>query len=135
MCQIIWKAARLATMPCLSYILYVDERCAMSLQKPKARIFSPPRSPMQSGHAGQGEWLLEFSPDARPRLDPVTGWSGGLSTESQVRLRFHTSEQAVAYATAQGLAFSVESKALAKPIKPKVYADNFKYGRVENWTH
>ncbi len=107
----------------------------MSLQKPKARIFSPPRSAMQSGHAGQGEWLLEFAPDARPRLDPVTGWSGGLSTERQVRLRFQSSAAAVAYATARGLEFSLEAKPAAKAIKPKVYADNFKYGRTENWTH
>lgn len=107
----------------------------MSLQKPRARIYSPPRSAMQSGQAGLGEWVLEFAPDARPRLDPVTGWSGGLSTERQVRLRFHTQEAAMAYATAQGLEFSVEAKPAGRPIKPKVYADNFKYGRAENWTH
>lgn len=108
----------------------------MSVKLPKARIHSPPRSAMQSGHAGMGQWLLEFAPDARPTLDPVTGWSGGLSTERQVKLRFHSREAAVAYAQAQGLEFEVEEPpAATKTIKPKVYADNFKYGRAENWTH
>ena len=108
----------------------------MSLTKPLARIHSPPRSAMQAGTAGQGGWLLEFAPDARPTLDPVTGWSGGLSTERQVRLRFHTREAAEAYAKAQGLEYAVEARAEAsRVIKPKVYADNFKYGRAENWTH
>ena len=90
---------------------------------------------MQSGGAGLGEWVLEFAPDTRPRLDPVTGWSGGLSTERQVRLQFATAEAAVAYAKAQGLTFTVEAAPPARVIRPKVYADNFKYGRTENWTH
>ena len=90
---------------------------------------------MQSGTAGLGEWLLEFAPDGRQRLDPVTGWSGGLSTERQLRLRFATSASAEAYAKAQGWAYSVEPGPAPKVIRPKVYADNFKYGRAENWTH
>ena len=90
---------------------------------------------MQSGSAGLAEWLLEFAPDTRQRLDPVTGWSGGLSTERQLRLHFATREAAEAYAQAQGLAYSVEAAPAPRAIKPKIYADNFKYGRAENWTH
>jgi hypothetical protein len=103
--------------------------------KPAARIFSPPRNAMQSGQAGQGEWVVEFAPDARPRLDPVTGWSGGLSTQRQVRLTFPTQEAAEAYCRAQGLAYVVEPARAKRPMKPKAYADNFRYGRTENWTH
>jgi hypothetical protein len=29
----------------------------------------------------------------------------------------------------------VEPMRPEKPIKPKVYADNFRYGRAENWSH
>lgn len=105
------------------------------MTRPAVRIHSPARSAMQSGNAAHGEWLLEFAPDARQRLDPVTGWSGGLSTASQVQLRFASCEAAVAYAQGQGLAYSVETPPEPKVIKPKVYADNFKYGRAENWTH
>jgi hypothetical protein len=103
--------------------------------KPVARIHCPPRSAMQSGAARHGDWVLEYAPDIRQRLDPVTGWFGGLATERQLRLRFTTQEAAEAYARAQGLAYSVEPAPAAKAIKPKVYADNFKYGRAENWTH
>jgi len=105
------------------------------MSKPVARIHCPPRSAMQSGTAGLGAWLLEFAPDIRQRLDPVTGWFGGLTTERQVRLRFTTREAAEAYAKAQGWAYSIESPPAPKVIRPKVYADNFKYGRAENWTH
>jgi hypothetical protein len=53
-----------------------------------------------------------------------------------VKLRFDTLEAARAYAEAQGLDYAVEAlPAGVKAIKPKVYADNFKYGRAENWTH
>ncbi|MCX7371261.1 MAG: ETC complex I subunit [Alphaproteobacteria bacterium] len=107
----------------------------MSINKPPARIHSPPRNAMQSGTAGQGEWVLEFAPDTRQVLDPVTGWSGGLSTMQQVKLRFDTAEAAQAYARAQGLAYVLEPARAKRPIKPKVYADNFRYGRTENWTH
>jgi hypothetical protein len=107
----------------------------MSINKPPARIFSPARSAMQSGAAGQGEWVLQFAPDARQVLDPVTGWSGGLSTMQQVQLRFPTAEAAAAYARAQGLTYVVEPAREKRPIRPKVYADNFRYGRSENWTH
>lgn len=105
------------------------------MSKATARIYSPPRSAMQSGTAGLGRWLLEFAPDARQRLDPVTGWSGGLSTERQLRLRFSSREAAETYAKAQGITYTVEAPPAAKVIKPKIYADNFKYGRAENWTH
>jgi hypothetical protein len=62
------------------------------------------------------------------------GWNGGASTQSQVRLLFPTQHEAVAYAERNGLAYDLE---LASPRvhKPKVYADNFKFGRLENWTH
>lgn len=105
------------------------------MSKPVARIHQPLRSAMQSGAAGLSGWVLEFAPDIRPRLDPVTGWSGGLGTEQQLRLRFATRDAAVAYALAQELAYTVEEPPAERAIRPKVYADNFKYGRSENWTH
>lgn len=100
-----------------------------------ARIHLPPKSAMQSGRAGHGAWVLEFAPAEAQRRDPLMGWSGSGDTQAQVTLRFATKEAAVAYATAQGLAFEVEEPAPAAPIKPKAYADNFKFGRIENWSH
>ena len=62
------------------------------------------------------------------------GWVGSGDTHNQVRLRFDTREQAVAYAEASGLAYEIEEP---KPvhIKSKSYAENFRFGRTENWTH
>jgi hypothetical protein len=99
-----------------------------------ARIYMPPRNAMQSGRGRTQEWVLEFAPGEKQRLDPLMGWSGSGDTDGQVRLRFPTREDAVAYAEARDLRYEVEEP---KPIriKAKVYADNFRFGRTDNWTH
>ncbi len=107
----------------------------MSLVKPVARIFMPPKSAMQSGRANTLGWVLAFAPQGGLRVDPLMGWTGSADTQKQLGLRFGSKEAAVAYAEAQGLAYVVEESKPAKAIKPKVYADNFKFGRSENWTH
>jgi hypothetical protein len=51
-----------------------------------------------------------------------------------VTLRFDTREEAVAYADKNGIAYDLE----LPPVRvhtPKIYADNFKFGRLDNWTH
>ena len=100
----------------------------------RARIFQQPKTAMQSGIAGTDEWVLDFEPSGRQQQDPLMGWNGGASTQNQVRLLFPTQAEAVAYAERNGMAYDLE---LSSPRvhKPKVYADNFKYGRLENWTH
>lgn len=106
----------------------------MTALKPLARIHSPPRSAMQSGQANTQGWVLEYAPTPQA-LDPLMGWIGRGDTRGQLRLRFPTKEAAVAYAEARGISYEVEAQRAARPIKPKVYADNFRYGRVENWSH
>jgi hypothetical protein len=100
----------------------------------RARIYQPPKSAMQSGRAGSDEWVLEFEPASPRRPDPLMGWIGSADTQAQVRLSFQTREEAVAYADKSGIAYDLE---LPQPrrIRPKAYADNFRYGRIENWTH
>ncbi len=101
-----------------------------------ARIHRPPRSAMQAGQAATGQWVLDFPPTSQKRLDPLTGWWGSDDTQgTEVSLRFSTLEDARAYAAAQGIAYEVEPVTPDKPIKPKIYADNFKFGRLTNWTH
>ena len=107
----------------------------MSQQKGLARIFQPPKSAMQSGRAKAQGWVLEFEPSEAKALDPLMGWYGSGDMLGQVRLRFDTRDQAIAYAQAQGIAFEAEPPAAAAAIKPKIYADNFRFGRYENWTH
>ena len=107
----------------------------MAAPKQLVRISStPPRYATQSGRARNGEWVLEFAVAERQLTDPLMGWVGSGDTQNQVRLRFDTREQAIAYAEANGLAYDIEEP---KPdrIKPKSYADNFRFGRTENWTH
>lgn len=107
----------------------------MSQQKGLARIFQPPKSAMQSGRAKAQGWVLEFEPSEAKALDPLMGWYGSGDMLGQVRLRFDTRDQAIAYAQAQGIAFEAEAPGAATAIKPKVYADNFRFGRHENWSH
>ncbi len=100
----------------------------------RARIYQRPKSAMQSGMAETREWLLDFEPAEARRADPLMGWTGSGDTRAQVRLRFDSRDEAVAYAERNGLAFQVELPH-ARKFKPKAYADNFKFGRSENWTH
>ena len=100
----------------------------------RARIYQPPKTAMQSGRAGTEEWVLEFAPTQPRRPDPLMGWIGGADTQTQVRLTFATRDEAVGYAERNGLEYD-EELPQARRIKPKAYADNFRYGRIENWTH
>jgi hypothetical protein len=89
---------------------------------------------MQAGEARTKEWVLEFDP-AEPRsIDPLMGWTSSSDMRNQIRLEFDTKEEAIAYATREGLAYTVADPKPRKPIR-KSYADNFKYGRKDNWTH
>jgi hypothetical protein len=100
---------------------------------PRARIYRQPKTAMQSGRAGTHEWMLDYEPEAQ-RADPLMGWTGGGDTRGQLHLKFATREEAVAYADKNALHYEVELPHDRK-TKPKAYADNFKFGRIENWTH
>jgi hypothetical protein len=99
----------------------------------RARVYEQPKSAMQSGRAGTTEWILEFEP-SQARADPLMGWIGGADTRAQVRLRFESRDEAVAFAQREGLQYDVELPRERKFV-PKSYADNFRFGRPENWTH
>jgi hypothetical protein len=101
----------------------------------RARIFLRPKTAMQSGTAGTQNWVLQFEPGERERNDPLMGWWGSSDTNGQVRLRFDSREEAIAFAEKKGIAYDVEIPPRTHAIKPKAYADNFRYGRTENWTH
>lgn len=100
----------------------------------RARIYRKPKTSMQSGPAGQ-DWLLEFAPSMKREADPLMGWTGSGDTQAQIRLSFESRDEAIAYATREGLAFDAELPVAERERKPKSYADNFKFGRSENWTH
>ena len=99
-----------------------------------ARIYSPSRTAMQSGTAKTGYWVLEFDP-AEPRtIDPLMGYTSSRDMKSQIRLTFDTKEEAIAYATRNGIAFRVEEEHTPKRRQIS-YAENFRYDRKIPWTH
>jgi hypothetical protein len=99
-----------------------------------ARIYKPGRSTTQSGEAKSKLWVLEFAPEFAPQIDPLMGWTGSRDMRRQVRLRFGTQEEAVAYAEKNGIPFLLEEP---KPVTRKTlsYSDNFKSTRIGQWTH
>lgn len=99
-----------------------------------ARIYQPARNAMQSGKAKTKNWLLEFDADAPREADPLMGWTSSADTRQQLRMRFETKEQAIAYAERNGIAYVTTNPRSSKP-KRKAYSDNFRWGRQDNWTH
>jgi hypothetical protein len=99
-----------------------------------ARIYKPSRNAMQSGHARSQHWVLEFEPEAARGIEPLMGWTSSGDMKQQLRLNFDTKEHAIAYAQRNGLPFRVFEP--SQPRTPrKSYADNFRWGRPDLWTH
>ena len=94
----------------------------------RARIYRPAKTAMQSGLAKTGKWLLEYEPATAREPDPLMGWASAGDTLNEVRLRFATLEEAVAFAKKHELDYVViEPKERA--FRPNSYADNFRYDR------
>ncbi|MBA2636012.1 MAG: ETC complex I subunit [Sphingomonas sp.] len=90
-----------------------------------ARISELDRRTTQSGKANNGLWLLEFERTEPQRPDPLTGWAGSGDTDTQVRMTFKTSEEAIAYADRRGIPYHLVPAAPVK-MKLQAYADNFR---------
>ena len=92
----------------------------------KARIYKPAKTAMQSGSAKKDFWLLEFAPAHQKSVEPLMGWISSGDTQQQLRMKFVTKEQAIAFAQEKGCEFEVTEPKPRKFIK-KSYADNFKF--------
>ena len=99
-----------------------------------ARIYKPAKTAMQQGRAGTREWVLDYEPASPRQIEPLMGWTSSDDTRSQIRMQFAALEEAVAYATRHGIAFRIDEPQKSE-IKPKSYAENFKFGRIGLWTH
>ena len=95
----------------------------------QACIFSPARTAMQQGRGRTGMWVVEFEQQSARRPDPLMGWTGSSDTRQQVRLEFATREAAVAYCDKHGLEYSLRAPP-QRHVRPKSYADNFRWNRV-----
>jgi hypothetical protein len=99
-----------------------------------ARIYRPAKNAMQSGRANTQLWELAFEPASARTPDPLMGWTVSADMRGQVRLRFDTREEAIAYAQRHGIPFEVApEKHKARIVR--AYADNFAFQRKQPWTH
>jgi len=95
----------------------------------RARILRPAKTAMQSGRALTHKWVLEYEPATPRQPDPLMGWASARDTLNQVKLRFATLDEAVAFAKREGLDYTIIEPQMRTP-KAKSYADNFRYDRV-----
>lgn len=99
-----------------------------------ARIYKPAKTAMQSGTARTRKWILEFEAEQARSIDPLMGYTSSSDMNSQVKMSFETKEQAIAHAEKHGIAYQViEPKSGKRSIR--AYSDNFKFGRIGQWTH
>ncbi len=99
-----------------------------------ARIYKPAKTAMQSGTAKTHDWVLDYEPEQPREVEPLMGWTSSGDMRQQVRLRFATREEAVAYAERHGIAYQVfDAKTPAR--RAIAYSDNFAFRRRDAWTH
>jgi hypothetical protein len=99
-----------------------------------ARIYKPTRTAMQSGAAKTKLWQLDYEPEEPRQVEPLMGWTSSGDMKSQLRLRFDTREEAIAYCEKRGIPYQVFDA--QEPTRRKIaYADNFAFNRVGQWTH
>ncbi len=99
-----------------------------------ARIYRPAKGATQSGLARTKLWLLEFDPDSAREIEPLMGWTSSGDTQQQIKLRFDTQEEAVAYAERAGISYRIEEPH-ETARRTMSYSDNFKFNRNGAWTH
>jgi hypothetical protein len=90
----------------------------------QARITRRTSSPVQSGPAHVGEWILEFEPATAPEIEPLMGWISSDDVLQQVILTFDSRKAAEDYCKREHLPYTVQAPHERKR-RPKSYADNF----------
>jgi hypothetical protein len=99
-----------------------------------ARIYRPAKTAMQSGTAKTRDWVLDYEPEQPREVEPLMGWTSSGDMRQQVRLRFASAEEAIAYAQRHGIAYQVFD-AKTSPRRSIAYSDNFAFKRRDAWTH
>jgi hypothetical protein len=99
---------------------------------PHAQIYQPAKTAMQSGKRGTHRWVLAFDKPAPSTPDALMGWNTQADTITQVRLTFPTAEEAVAYANAKRIPFTLLAPQ-SSAVPPKAYAENFSTAKRKAW--
>ena len=87
------------------------------MERIKARIFRPAKTAMQSGRRNTKRWVIQFEARAARGHDPLMGWISSADTQGQVRLRFDTREEAVAFARKHDMDYEVRDP-VERVIRP-----------------
>ncbi len=102
----------------------------------QARIYQPAKTAMQSGTAKTKGWVLEYAQAAAREVDPLMGWTSSSDTQTQVKLRFDSREDAENYAQSKGISYQVvEPKPRKANVRSGGYGENFATNRRAPWTH
>ena len=99
-----------------------------------ARIYKPSKTAMQSGFANTKAWVLDFEPEQPRRVEPLMGWTSSGDMRQQLRLRFASKEDAIAYCERERIAYQVTEE-MPPARRGMSYADNFAFRRRDAWTH
>lgn len=93
-------------------------------------IYQQSRNTMQSGRGKTALWLMEFTDTTKRTVDNLIGWIGCADTNNQIMIRFPNSDKAVEFANKNDLEFTIR-QTQERIIKPRSFADNYKYIPVE----
>jgi hypothetical protein len=99
-----------------------------------ARIYKPSKTAMQSGLAKTKAWALDFDQEEPRTVEPLMGWTSSGDMRQQLRLRFASKEEAIAYCERHGIAYQV-SEETPPARRGMSYSDNFSFKRRDAWTH
>ena len=102
---------------------------------PKAKIYRPAKTAMQSGTARSRDWILRFERESPRKIEPLMGYTASTDTMAQIQMTFETKEDAIRYAEREGLEYRVFEQADPRKQRAVSYSDNFKHDRKVPWTH
>ena len=100
----------------------------------KARIYKPAKTSMQSGRGKTQLWVLEYPRSSNVAPETLMGWQSSSDAQRQIRIRFSSKDDAVAYAEKHNIAYDLQEPN-KRNLRLKTYADNFASDRKGAWTH
>tara|TARA_B100000315_G_scaffold155885_1_gene144464 strand:+ start:799 stop:1092 length:294 start_codon:yes stop_codon:yes gene_type:complete len=95
----------------------------------EARIYQPSKNALQSGQANTRNWVVEYEPEEAKRNDELMGWVGSGDMRGQLKLKFESKEDAIAYAERNKIPYNLREPKKRRQ-RPKSYADNFRFDKV-----
>ena len=99
----------------------------MNTSQKEVLIYQVQKSSTQSGTHKSSIWKIDFTnynEQESQYIFKLMNWIGGKDTLKTINLRFNSKEEAINFATKNGLNYKVISYN-RRSIKPKSYADNF----------